>query len=127
MWYVGSTGATPLDESSVRATVEPVRTDDEGSELQHAPDWNAVETDQSPQLKGLSPRGKGSDTVDTQKSVPWWIALASQNHESPISDQIASSGTAARREEQGQAGHGTMQYAIGIEPLIRDGAAFGND
>jgi hypothetical protein len=115
MWYVGSQSGSPLTQEDARETVEPVRTDDAGAEWQHAPDWNEVETDSSPQLLGLSPRLKGSDTIDSVKSVPWWTALASNDYESVIDRQVSSSG------------HGTMQYAIGIEPVIRDGAAFGND
>jgi len=61
------------------------------------------------------------------KSPPWWANLASADYESRIDRQVSSSGTAARREEAGQSGHGTMQYAIGIEPVIRDGASYGND
>jgi len=119
--------AAPMDESAVRSTLEPVRTDGELAEQQHAPDWNEHDTDESGQLKGLSPRTVGSDTIDTAKYVPWWTRAASALHNVFIDQQVASSGTAAAREEAGQQGHGTMQYAIGIEPVIRDGAAFGND
>jgi hypothetical protein len=111
----------------VRETSEPVRKDGIGAEAQHAPEWNEVETDASPQLLGLSQRMVGSDTIDTEKSAPWWAGLASADYESVIDRQVSSSGSAARREEAGQSGHGTMQYALGIEPVIRDGAQYGND
>jgi len=127
MWYVGSSGPTPLTTEEARATAEPVRSDSTGAEAQHAPDWNEQQTDASPQLLGLSQRMVGSDTRDTVKSPPWWAALASADYESRIDRQVSTSGTAARREESGQSGHGTMQYAVGIEPVIRDGAAMGND
>lgn len=127
MWYVGSSGPTPLTETEARETMEPIRTDGVGAESQHAPDWNEVETDASSQLIGLAPRAKGADTRDTEKSVPWWTTLASADYSSVIDRQVSSSGTAARREESGQTGHGTMQYEQSMEPVIRDGAAFGND
>ena len=58
---------------------------------------------------------------------PWWAPYATENHNEIIDNQVASSGTAAAREMAGEQGHGTMQYAIGIEPEIRDGAFMGND
>lgn len=118
--------AAPVDEQQVRSTLDPIRTDPELSEAQHAPDWNEHDTDESGQLMGLSPRAVGSDTHDTIKYVPWWTRAASAVHNILIDQQVASSGTAAAREEAGQQGHGTMQYEIGIEPVIRDGISFGN-
>lgn len=119
--------AAPVDEMQVRSTLDPIRTDGELAEAQHEPDWNELDTDESGQLMGLSPRGVGSDTHDTVKYVPWWTQLASAVYNIVIDRQVASSGTAAAREETGIQGHGTMQYEVGIEPIIRDGAAFGND
>lgn len=129
-WFLGATTSTPQDEASVRSTLEPVRHDSTSAELQSAPEWNSPETDDSGELTGLSPRAVGSDTRDTVKYTPHWLDLASgasANHNRIIDDQVATSGTAAARERAGQQGHGTMQYAVGIEPHIRDGAAFGND
>jgi hypothetical protein len=54
------------------------------------------------------------------------LALATQNHNAIIDNQVATSGTAAAREARGEAGHGTMQYAESLEPVIRPGAEFGN-
>jgi hypothetical protein len=116
-----------MTEAEATATVEPIRTDGEMAEAQHAPEFNEIDTDESGQLLGLAPREVGSDTVDTDKYQPWWAAAASTPHNILVDEQVASSGTAAARELAGQQGHGTMQYALGIEPVIRDGAAFGND
>lgn len=126
-WFLGAAEGVPQHESEVRSTVEPVRDDSQDAESSHAPDWNEFDNDSSGELVGLTPRVAGSDTRDTEKFVPWWSALATQNHSKQINDQVATSGTAAARENAGQAGHGTMQYAQGIEPVIRDGAAYGND
>ena len=118
--------AAPVDELQSRATVEPIRSDGEQAEMQHAPDWNELSSDDSGQLVGLASRQVGSDTHDTVKYRPWWAAAASYAHNILIDQQVASSGTAAQREERGEQGHGSMQYEIGIEPVIRDGTAFGN-
>jgi hypothetical protein len=120
---------TTSDQSLKEATstVEPVRNDGTTAELQHAPEFNEINTDSSGELVGLSPRVVGSDTHDIDKYAPWWADFATENHNEIIDNQVASSGTAAKRELAGQQGHGTMQYAIGIEPVIRPGAEFGND
>lgn len=127
MWHVGQDVGTPLNEDEAQATLEPLRQDGQNAELQHAPEWNELDTDNSGQLIGLSPRVVGSDTTDTVKYAPWWATLADTNHNAIIDNQVSSSGTAAARELAGQQGHGTMQYEIGIEPVIRPGAAYGND
>jgi len=126
-WFLSAASAVPQDESVVRSTVEPVRHDNATSEQTHAPEFNEFDSDESGELSGLTQRMVGSDTRDTEKTPPFWAALATVNHNRVIDDQIASSGTAASRELAGQTGHGTMQYAYGIEPVIRDGARFGND
>jgi hypothetical protein len=128
-WHVSDVmdNDAPLTEKEVRSTVEPVRNDGEKAEATHAPEWNELDTDESSELVGLSPRVVGSDTVDSKEYPPWWVAGASDMHNVLIDSQVASSGTAAAREVAGQQGHGTMQYEIGIEPVIRAGAAFGND
>lgn len=127
MWHVGDSQGASLTEEEAQTTVEPIRTDPEMAEAAHAPEFNEIDTDESGQLVGLAPRLVGSDTVDTEKYPPWWAEFADQNHNSIVDNQVSSSGTAAAREMAGQQGHGTMQYALGIEPEIRPGAAFGND
>lgn len=128
MWFIGSQNqSSPLAEEEARTTVEPIRTDNAEAEAASAPEWNQRAADESPQLVGLSPRVKGAETIDTAKYAPWWAAAASEPHNIVIDRQVASSGTAAAREVAGQQGHGTMQYADSVEPVIRDGAKFGND
>lgn len=126
-WMVGAATGVPQDESVVRSTVEPIRTDPEVAEQNDAPDWNEFDSDESGQLTGLANREAGSATVNTVKYTPGWLSLAIAEHNVIIDRQVATSGTAAKREEAGQAGHGTMKYEQGIEPVIRDGSAFGND
>jgi hypothetical protein len=127
MWHVGDSQGAPMTEEEATATIEPVRHDGEMAEAQRAPEFNEIDTDESGQLVGLAPRLVGSDTIDTDKYQPWWAPMATENHNAIIDDQVASSGTAAARELAGEQGHGSMQYALGIEPEIREGAAYGND
>lgn len=127
MWHVGDSQGAAMTEEEVTATTEPIRNDGESAEQSHAPGWNEFDSDESGELHGLAPRLAGSDTIDTEKYRPWWAGLADVNYNSPIDDQVASSGTAAAREMAGQQGHGSMQYALGIEPVIREGAEYGND
>lgn len=126
-WFLGAAEGVPQHESKVRSTVEPIRDDSTDAEQHKPPDWNELDTDSSGELVGLSPRVAGSDTIDTQKYPAWWIPLSGVNHNELVDNQVASSGTAASRESAGQQGHGTTQYAEGIEPVIRDGAAYGQD
>ncbi len=114
-------------EDEVRSTIEPIRDDPESAEQQHAPNWNEYRSDESGELTGLARRAVASDTHPREKYRPWWRPFALFNHNAITDNQVASSGTAARREEAGEQGHGTMQYQIGIEPSIRDGARFGTD
>lgn len=125
-WFLGSTHSVPQNEDEARSTLEPIRTD-APPEMDSPPEWNEQEFDSSGSLVGLSPRDVGSDTRDSEQYTPWWIAGADELHNPIVDEQVSSSGTAASRESSGQQGHGTMQYAIGIEPVIRPGAAFGSD
>jgi hypothetical protein len=126
-WFLGATFSVPQSEAEARSTVEPIRHDNQDAEADSAPDFNELDTDESGELVGLSPREVGSYTVDIEKYDPWWAGLATAEHNNIIDRQVASSGTAAAREVSGQQGHGTMQYAEGIEPELRDGIHFGND
>lgn len=126
-WFLGAQQSVPQTESEVRSTVDVVRTDSTTSEADGPPDFNEFDSDESSELTGITPRQVGSDTHDSVKYPPFWIRFATARHNAIIDEQVATSGTAARREERGEQGHGTMQYAIGLEPEIRDGAAFGND
>lgn len=126
-WFLGAGYGVDQDESVVRSTVEPVRHDGENTESANAPDFNEVETDDSGQLPGLAPRVVGSVTHDSVQFVPGWLDLASNLANVHTDSQVSTSGTAAQREARGEQGHGTMQYAEGIEPVIRDGATLGSE
>lgn len=126
-WFLGAAGSVPQTSNEVRSTVEPVRTDNVSAEQVDAPEWNEFDSDESGELVGLSPRVAGSDTHDIEQTAPFWAALATAEHNQIVDRQVATSGTAAAREMAGEHGHGTMQYALGIEPVIRAGASFGND
>lgn len=125
-WFLGAAHSVPQDESTVRDTRDPVRTDGDKAEMQAAPDWNEVESDQSGQLTGLSQRTVGAATTDSVKTAPALIGLATAEHNALIDRQVATSGTAASREAAGQFGHGTMQTEISLEPL-NPAQAYGND
>lgn len=125
-WFLGAQTSVPQHESEVRSTTEPVR--DTVAEAKAAPVWNEVQTDVTGETTGpTTSRVLGSDTVDSVQYTPFWDGMAQANHNKIIDDQVSSSGTAAAREAAGVQGHGTMQYALGIEPVIREGAAFGAD
>ncbi len=126
-WFLGASHGVPQSESEVRSTLDPIRDDAQLAEQDAPPDWNERDSDESGELMGLAPRVAGSFTENIEKSAPLAPDLATMNHNAVIDNQVATSGTAAARELTGQRGHGTMQYAVGIDPLIRDGAAFGND
>lgn len=125
-WTLGA--AHPVDQhpDAVRSTVEPVRTDGP-AEIRDAADWNQAEFDGSGQLVGLTPRQLAGDVHESVQFAPFWSALATQDHEHLIDDQVATAGTAADREAAGAFGRGTAEWTEGIEPQIRDGSAFGND
>ena len=125
MWF-GDLDGVPLDEAKVRATTAPVVVDAPPAEAESAPEFNEVETDTNPMLGGLSPRQLASEWHATEKYPPSWADNAVRQHDIVVNETIATKGTAAAREMAGQQGHGTMAYAVGIEPTIRDGAAFGN-
>lgn len=126
MFTLGMSEPATVHEGATRVTDEPVRTDGEDAQQQHAPDFNEVSTDTSPELMGLRRRMESSYTVESEKYVPAVMETADTPHNILIDRQVASSGTAAAREAQGIQGHGTLQYAIGMEPELRDGAKFGN-
>lgn len=126
MWF-GDLDGVPLDEAKVRATTAPVIIDAAPAEAKDSPEFNQVETDQNPNLGGLSNRNLASDWHPSEKYSPFWADSATRQHDIVINEQVATSGTAAAREMSGQFGHGTMAYAVGIEPTIRSGGAFGND
>jgi hypothetical protein len=117
----------PADENTVRSTTAPVEPDAPPAEAKGAPEWNEVETDPNPHL-GMATRQVASDWHQPEKYAPGWAAYANPTDSATIiNQQVDSSGTAAARELAGQQGHGTYAYAVGIEPVVRDGASFGAD
>lgn len=126
-WFLGAAQGVPQDETTVRSTVEPIRTDPASTELESPPDFNEFDTDESGQLTGLAPRVVGGDVTPSEKYPAGWLGLASDPHNIIIDKQVSTSGTAAARESAGQQGHGTMFYEQSLEPVVRDGASFGND
>lgn len=126
IWYVGNEEAVPSNPDAARITAETIRSNDSDTEPIAPPEWNEVETDSSSELTGLAHREKASYVKPSAQYVPF-LATADENHNAIIDNQVSSSGTAAQREAAGIYGHGTMQVVEGIEPQIRDGAAFGND
>lgn len=126
-WFLGAATSIPQSENEVRSTIEPLRSDGDNAESQRDPDWNEFQSDNSGELVGLSPRVKGAETTDIVKAVPTNLNLATVNYNAVIDNQVASSGTAAKREERGEQGHGTMQYAESLDPVLRPGATLGNE
>lgn len=115
------------DIDTVRQTLDPPR-DDGPAEEQTQPEWNDVPTDTSGQLSGLAPRQLAGDLHESEQYAPSMeIALEGQQFGHIIDNQISSSGTAAAREAAGIYGHGTEQYAVSLEPVIRPGARFSSD
>lgn len=130
MWAQWALATEPVgsDEDTVKSTLDPVR-DDGPAEAERQPEFNSIETDDSGELQGLAPRTMGAYTIPIQKYVPWWLKA-----EQPVmrgidelNESWSDKGTAAARERAGVQGHGTMQIEESLEPVIRDGGAFGND
>lgn len=121
--------ATGLSEDEAQSTLEPIRDDPSEAELSSAPEFNAVESDDSGELVGLSPRVVGSHTHPSSDGKPFdseTLDLASATHNELIDKQVASSGTAASREVAGARGHGSIWWEEGIEPL-NPANVYGND
>ncbi len=120
----------PADEAVVRSTATPVEPDAPAAVQDDMPEQQEVETDHNPHL-GMVNRQLASKWVEGQQSVPGEIPIDRiQNATNQIiNDQVATSGTAAAREAAGIRGHGTLSYAVGIEPVqgLVDGHRMGND
>jgi hypothetical protein len=124
---------TGLTEDEAQSTVEPIRTDGDDASAKVAPEWNEIDSDESGQLVGLSPRVVGSVTEPSGKQTeeaPTGITMGTYetafDGNQDVSRRQASNGTAAAREEAGQFGHGSIQTEIGIEPL-NPAQEYGND
>ncbi len=115
------------DENVGRTTVDVVNKDTPPAEMDAPPDFNEVETDDNPNLGFVNRQLAGDWHESEQYSPSWGPAVdGNHNHNDIIDRQVSSSGTAAQREMAGQFGHGTAAHSVAIEPVIRDGAAFGN-
>lgn len=126
---LSSTGV-PADEEVVRSTATPVEMDAPAAMQEDMPEQQEVETDPNPHL-GMVNRQLASKWVEGQQSVPQEIPVygAENAANQLINQQVATSGTAAAREAAGIRGHGTLSYAVGIEPVqgLVDGHRMGND
>jgi|SRR6478735_171470 len=120
----------PADEKVVRNTATPVYHDAPPAMQTDLPEQSHIETDTNPDL-GMVNRQKGSHWTDRFRSRPNWIPeVDNQTEYNAIVDrQVSSSGTAAAKEATGEWGHGTIPYAVGIEPVgdLRDGGKMGNE
>ncbi|HXK36066.1 MAG TPA: hypothetical protein VJ553_00605 [Candidatus Paceibacterota bacterium] len=112
----------PSDENIVRQTTHAVRDDEPAAEQDSPPEFNELRVDESP-YKGLTRRTLASDWTQGEKTPPPTPELALPRL--PVTQQ-SQQGTAAAREASGERGPGTLSYAYGIEPTIRDGGAFGD-
>jgi hypothetical protein len=118
----------PADEAVVRNTAIPVDHDAPAAMQTDMPEMGEVETDPNPNL-GMDPRQMSSKWTEGTRDTPAWIPEAEAGTEQAaiINRQVASSGTAAAREQAGLTNK-NLSYAIGIEPVgdLRDGGKMGN-
>lgn len=114
-------GPVPANEAEVRSTVTVVDNDAPSAVQMHVPDYNDVATDPDTE-GGLTTHQLASYVTPSERYLPQPVSAADNDI---VDRQVSSSGTAAAREASGQWGHGTLQITEGIEPVIRDGAAFG--
>src|ERR1700761_1092667 len=113
LWTTG----VPADEATVRATAEPYYADKPAAMATDMPVQGEVETDKDPHL-GMVNRQVASTWHQQEKYPPFWQGRvdSQDDHNRIVDQQVSTSGTAAAREASGQFGHGTMGYAVGIEP-----------
>lgn len=125
-----STIGVPADEKVVRNTATPVEHDAPAAMQADMPEMSEVETDHNPNL-GMVNRQLASKWFDRTRSRPAWKNKVDDGyqHNAIIDEQVSSSGHAAAKEASGEWGHGTMPYAVGIEPVgdLRDGGKMGNE
>lgn len=123
----GSNDAPNQDVEKVTRNTYPVSLDAPPAEMSHAPEFNEVQTDGNPEI-GYATHLLASDWHQPEKYSPGIVATLAQGEHDDILNKVqASKGTAATREESGVYGHGTMAYAVGVEPIIRPGTEFGTD
>jgi len=117
----------PSEQKEVRATTETVDKDAPPAVEHDAPEFNEVERSEA-RHSGLRLSNLASHYIPSHQYSPGWAGNAQVTPSfAMVNEKQAVVGTAAGREMAGQFGHGTMSYAIGLEPTIREGGAFGND
>lgn len=120
----------PADEAVIRSTATPVDINAPAAMQDDMPEMEEVETDPNPNL-GMVNRQLASKWHEPESSVPDWIPNvdASNQHNDIVNRQVSSSGFSAGQEAAGNWGHGTMGYAVGIEPVgdLREGGKMGNE
>lgn len=125
-----NTVGVPADEKVVRSTATPVDKTAPPAMQTDMPVMSEVETDPNPSL-GMSPRQLASKWVEGEQSPPIHRQQVDTaiEHNAIVDRQVSTSGTAAAREASGEWGHGTMSYAVGIEPVqdLVDGGKMGNE
>jgi hypothetical protein len=117
----------PADEKRARSTTEPVDPDAPAAVEQDVPEFNEAERSSTPH-HGLRDSNLASHYIRSAKYPPGWAGQAQVTPSfAMVNERQATAGTAAEREMAGQQGHGTMSYAIGLEPTLYEGGALGND
>jgi hypothetical protein len=120
----------PADEEVVRSTATPVDINAPAAMQEDMPEPEEVETDHNPNL-GMVNRQLASKWFASIRTRPIHQGEVDNNHlhNDIVDSKISTSGTAAAREASGEWGHGTMAYAVGIEPVndLVDGHKMGNE
>lgn len=111
-------GESPQPLDDVRSTVDVVDNDAPSSEAPHAPEVNETLTDPDTS-NGLTARQVGPYMTPSEQYVPS-IGNAGRDLAASVNEQVSSAGTAASREMSGRWGHGTLQVAESIEPVVGD-------
>ena len=118
--------AVPVTEEVARSTIEPLTEPDDTAEAPHAPDYNEFINDPTI-FPGIAPHAAGSDWTQGEQYANWDAPAVSRLFNAAIDIQVSSAGFAPAQEALSKWGHGTMSFAEGIEPVIRDGAEYGED
>lgn len=117
----------PISEEVARSTVEPITDPDLTAEAPpDTPEYNQFINDPTIQ-PGISVHQAGSYWNENQRGPNTDTAAVSRLFNAAIDIQVSSAGRAATIEATEVYGHGTMPWAEGIEPVIREGAEYGED
>lgn len=127
LYTLGDETGTPADSNIVRSTTAKVYLDAPAAEADAPPDFEEVNTDPNPNL-GMVNRQLASEWHQPIKGSNAVADQASAEHNALVNKTIASIGRAPALEANTDVfGHGSVAWAYGIEPVLRDGAAFGSD